>query len=141
LRQDPAKSGETALIRTSLLVLTCLALPAVAQDVDCRNTSVQMELNLCAEQDWQAADARLNRVYKATMAAMKAMDQSLPPDLQGAAATLRDAQRAWIAFRDKNCNLAGYPMRGGSAEPLLIYGCLRQMTEDRTAELQELTSY
>jgi uncharacterized protein YecT (DUF1311 family) len=125
----------------TLLSLACLATPAVAQAVDCANTSVQIELNACAEQDWQAADAELNRVYKATMAAMKAVDQSLPPDLQGAATTLRDAQRAWIAFRDRNCNLAGYPMRGGSAEPLLIYGCLRQMTLDRTAELQALTAY
>jgi uncharacterized protein YecT (DUF1311 family) len=83
----------------------------------------------------------LNRIYKAVMADMKAMDQSLPPDLQGAAQTLRDAQRAWITFRDTNCRLAGYPMRGGSAEPLLIYGCLRQMTQDRSAELQALTAY
>jgi uncharacterized protein YecT (DUF1311 family) len=32
-------------------------------------------------------------------------------------------------------------MRGGSAEPLLIYGCLRQMTLDRTRQLQELVAY
>jgi len=129
------------MLRFALLALTCLATPALAQDIDCATTSVQMEMNFCAERDWQAADAELNRIYKAVMADMKAMDQSLPPDLQGAAQTLRDAQRAWITFRDKNCRLAGYPMRGGSAEPLLIYGCLRQMTQDRSAELQALTAY
>ena len=129
------------MLRFVLLLLLFLPAPAVAQSVDCANTSIQLELNYCAEQDWQAADADLNRVYKDTMAAMKAMDQSLPPELRGAAETLRDAQRAWITFRDKNCNLAGYPMRGGSAEPLLIYGCLRQMTLDRTAELRGLTAY
>lgn len=129
------------MLRFVLLLLLFLPASAVAQSVDCANTSIQLELNYCAEQDWQAADADLNRVYKDTMAAMKAMDQSLPPELRGAAETLRDAQRAWITFRDKNCNLAGYPMRGGSAEPLLIYGCLRQMTLDRTAELRGLTAY
>ena len=36
---------------------------------------------------------------------------------------------------------AGFPMRGGSAEPLLVYGCLRQMTENRTEELWELVNY
>jgi uncharacterized protein YecT (DUF1311 family) len=132
---------ETAMFRPALVALTCLAAPGLAQDVDCTNTSVQIELNFCAEQDWQVADAELNRVYKDTMVAMKTMDRNLPAELQGAAATLLDAQRAWITFRDKNCNLAGYPMRGGSAEPLLIYGCLRQMTLDRTAELQALTAY
>ncbi len=129
------------MFRPALIALGVLAAPALAQEVDCANTSVQMELNFCAEQDWQAADAELNRVYKATMAAMTAMDRTLPPELQGAATTLRDAQRAWISFRDKNCTLAGYAMRGGSAEPLLIYGCLRQMTANRTAELQALTAY
>ncbi len=129
------------MLRFALLALTCFATPALAQDIDCATTSVQMEMNFCAERDWQAADAELNRIYKAVMADMKAMDQSLPPDLQGAAQTLRDAQRAWITFRDTNCRLAGYPMRGGSAEPLLIYGCLRQMTQDRSAELQALTAY
>ena len=128
------------MLRFALLALTCLSTPALAQDIDCANTSVQVEMNFCAEQDWQAADAELNRVYKAVMAEMKAKDQSLPPELQGAAQTLRDAQRAWISFRDTNCRLAGYPMRGGSAEPLLIYGCLRQMTQDRSAELQALTA-
>ena len=129
------------MFRPALLALTCLAAPALAQDIDCGNTSIQLELNFCAEQDWQEADAELNRVYKSVMAAMKEMDQSLPPELQGAATTLRDAQRAWIVFRDANCNLAGYPMRGGSAEPLLIYGFLRQMTLDRTRQLQELAVY
>jgi uncharacterized protein YecT (DUF1311 family) len=129
------------MFRAALIALTCLGAPALAQEIDCANTSIQLELNACAEQDWQAADAELNRVYKTVMAEMKAMDQSLPPELQGAAVTLRDAQRAWIAFRDKNCTLAGYPMRGGSAEPLLIYGCLRQMTLDRTRQLQDLMAY
>jgi uncharacterized protein YecT (DUF1311 family) len=129
------------MFRATLLALTCLGAPALAQEIDCANTSIQLELNFCAEQDWMDADAELNRVYKAVMAEMKAMDQSLPPELQGAATTLRDAQRAWIAFRDTNCNLAGYPMRGGSAEPLLIYGCLRQMTLDRTRQLQDLVAY
>jgi uncharacterized protein YecT (DUF1311 family) len=128
------------MLRFALLALTCLSTPALAQDIDCANTSVQVEMNFCAEQDWQAADAELNLVYKAVMADMKAKDQFLPPELQGAAQTLRDAQRAWISFRDTNCRLAGYPMRGGSAEPLLIYGCLRQMTRDRSAELQALTA-
>jgi uncharacterized protein YecT (DUF1311 family) len=129
------------MLRFALLALTCLATPTAARDIDCANTSVQMEMNFCAEQDWQAADAELNRVYTSVMADMKAMDQSLPPELKGAAQTLREAQRAWITFRDANCRLAGYPMRGGSAEPLLIYGCLRQMTTDRSAELRALVAY
>jgi uncharacterized protein YecT (DUF1311 family) len=123
------------------LATLCLAQPALAQEIDCAQAMAQQELNICAERDWQAADAGLNRAYKEVMAEMKAMDRNLPPDLQGAEAALRSAQRAWIDYRDANCTAAGFPMRGGSAEALLVYGCLRQMTLDRTEELRALVAY
>jgi uncharacterized protein YecT (DUF1311 family) len=64
------------MFRPALIALGLLAAPALAHEVDCANTSVQMEPNFCAEQDWQAADAELNRVCKATMATMTAMDRT-----------------------------------------------------------------
>jgi uncharacterized protein YecT (DUF1311 family) len=128
-----------------LAVLATLAtlqvLPAPAQTPDCANAMAQSELNICAEQDWQEADADLNTAYKQVMAEMKEMDRNLPPRLQGAEVALRDAQRAWITYRDANCTAAGFPFRGGSAEPLLVYGCLRQMTLNRTEELRALVDY
>ena len=129
------------LLALILLPLPTLSLPALAQTIDCANAMAQSDLNICAEQDWQEADADLNRAYAQVMAEMKAMDADLPPALQGAETALRTAQRAWITYRDANCTAAGFPMRGGSAEPLLIYGCLRQMTLDRTDELLALTAY
>jgi len=125
----------------SALTLVLAASPLFAQTNDCINAVSQQEMNLCAEADWQVADAELNRAYKAVVAEMRAMDASLPVELQGAEAALRTAQRAWITYRDGNCEVSGFPMRGGSAEPLLVYGCLRQMTENRTAELWDLLNY
>jgi uncharacterized protein YecT (DUF1311 family) len=126
--------------------LACLlavhaAAPVFAQDIDCANAMAQQEMNICAEMEWQEADVELNAAYKEVMAMMKSMDADLPPDLQGAEDALRTAQRAWIEYRDGNCTAAGFPMRGGSAEPLLVYGCLRQMTENRTEELWGLVDY
>lgn len=132
------------MIRPAVLtaVLTALfAFPAAAQDLDCANTMAQQELNACAYQAWEAADAELNAAYKLAIAEMKDMDANMPEDLQGADEALRAAQRAWITYRDANCVVAGFPMRGGSAEPLLIYGCMESMTTQRTAELQDMLSY
>lgn len=124
------------------LILACLfASPALAQELDCATAEAQQDLNQCAELDWQAADEALNDAYKRAMAEMKDMDANMPEDLQGAADALRDAQRAWITYRDANCLHAGFPMRGGSAEPLLVYGCMAEMTNDRTVELLEWLSY
>ena len=124
------------------LILACLfASPALAQELDCATAEAQQDLNQCAELDWQAADEALNDAYKRAMAEMKDMDANMPEDLQGAADALRDAQRAWITYRDANCLHAGFPMRGVSAEPLLVYGCMAEMTNDRTVELLEGLSY
>lgn len=127
------------MIRPAALVLACLAgLPALAQDIDCANAMAQQELNQCAYADWEAADADLNAAYQSAMALMKEWDAGVPTAEQGGAVALRDAQRAWVTFRDKACEAEGFAMRGGSAEPLLVYGCMRQLTEERTAHLVTL---
>ena len=117
-----------------ILALACLcAAPAMAQD--CANAVTQMDLNRCASDAWDVADARLNDAYQDAMALLTQWDAQLPEDERGGADALRAAQRAWITFRDQACAAEGYAMKGGSAEPLLVYGCLRQLTIERTAHL------
>ncbi|MCB6176838.1 lysozyme inhibitor LprI family protein [Rhodobacter sp. Har01] len=125
-------------MRPLLLCLALFALPAAAQDIDCANAMAQQELNWCAEQDWQRADAALNAAYKAALALLQRWDADLPEAERGGAQALREAQRAWITFRDKACEAEGFAMRGGSAEPLLVYGCMAGLTEDRAAQLRAL---
>lgn len=121
-------------------VILAGALPGVApaQIVDCARAVAQMELTFCAEQDWMRADAALNAAYARARAAMRAMDASLPPDRRGAERHLRDAQRAWIGFRDHACAAEGWVFHGGSAEPMVIYACRARLTRDRTADLLPL---
>jgi uncharacterized protein YecT (DUF1311 family) len=116
----------------------------VAQDIsaiDCTNTVMQQEMNACAEQDWMDADADLNAAYRAAMAVRKGYDADLAKSERGAEANLRNAQRAWITYRDAACAAEGYAMHGGSAEPLLIYGCRARLTEQRAEDLRLLTAY
>lgn len=112
---------------------------ALAQDVDCANAMAQMELTYCAEQDWLAADEALNVAYGEAKALMQQIDADLPKAERGAEVYLRDAQRAWIGFRDAACVAEGYVMHGGSAEPMLIYGCRARLTEQRAEDLRLLT--
>ncbi len=124
-------------MRLFLATFLCFApLAADAQELDCVNQTTQLDMNICAYQEFEAADAELNRVYAEAIAFMQAADRDYAPEGENEEARLRKAQRAWVAFRDANCDQAGFQMRGGSAEPLLVNGCLRFMTEERTAELQ-----
>lgn len=123
-------------MRILSILAVLVAAPALAEDLDCANTEVQVEMNACAEQDWQAADGFLNEYYGRAMAAMKEIDADLPKAEQGAAINLREAQRAWVTYRDATCAAEGYAMHGGSAEPMLIYGCRARVTEARAEELK-----
>ncbi len=134
-----------------ILALAAAPLPAFAQGAvpkdgatsapDCNEAQTQVEMNYCAEQDWMAADVELNAVYAEARDWLKSFDADLPEDRRSGPEALRDAQRAWIAYRDLACTAQAWPMRGGSAEPLLIYGCRRDLTEKRVAELRDLLAY
>ena len=124
------------LLFAALAVLS-LCLPASAQeDVDCENAMTQAEMNYCEAQSYQAADAELNAVWDEARAAAKETDASLHDDLKGADAALLAGQRGWLAYRDGQCELSGFEARGGSMEPMLVSGCLRELTEKRTEELR-----
>ena len=126
------------VIRPVALIMLMSA-PAMAQEVDCANPITQLDMTMCEYQAWERADADLNDMYGAAMAAVRQSDADYPIEGLSEEDRLRTAQRAWVAFRDANCDVAGYPMRGGSAEPMLINACLRSMTEARTNELMLLT--
>ncbi len=120
---------------TPVVIAVFLACPVAAQDVDCAIAMAQQDLNRCAHADWTAADAALNTAYGTAMALLTSWDANLPDADRGGAKALQTAQRAWITFRDTACAAEGWAMKGGSAEPLLIFGCMRQLTEERTAHL------
>nr|CAD6409360.1 hypothetical protein REQ54_00556 [Rhizobium sp. Q54] len=125
-----------------LLVGWTLATAAPAQDqpdVDCEKAMTQMEMTYCAEQDFAEADERLNAQYKVTRQAMKDWDGDAMDGLGSAAEALLASQRAWLTFRDAQCAFYGYQARGGTMEPMLIYGCQAELTRQRTQQLKEKT--
>jgi uncharacterized protein YecT (DUF1311 family) len=58
--------------------------------------------------------------------------------MKGAEQALVKAQRAWIDYRDAECDAFGFQARGGTMEPMLVAGCLANITDKRTKELKEL---
>ena len=111
---------------------------AAAQTDACNTAQTQAEFNICAAQDWEDADAALNIAYRFAVDEMKRIDADLPASQRGAEAALRRSQRAWITVRDDTCAARGYLMHGGSAEPMLVFGCRAEMSRARTAELATL---
>ena len=125
-----------------VLFAALFAAPAAAQNWDCSDPGAlpQQGMNYCVHQDYLAADAELNRVYKSVRAQVADMDHGARYDGKTEVEALRDAQRAWITYRDLACDGAGLLMRGGSMERLLVSACLEDLTLRRIEDLKAMVS-
>lgn len=122
-------------------IAALLFAPSLAFAQDCNDPQTQNEMNACAQLEWEEADRKLNDAYKLARSAMRQLDSDLPSDMVGAEIALRDAQRAWITFRDAACEAEGFQFRGGSMEPLIVITCMSNLTQRRTGDLLGLTEY
>lgn len=92
------------------------------------SAQTQAQLNATAAQNLRRADQALNTQYTATTGRLSTPSRTL----------LRDAQRAWITFRDQQCRYESSAVRGGSAFAMVQSDCLARMTVDRTRDLRRL---
>jgi uncharacterized protein YecT (DUF1311 family) len=127
---------EIILIAGVLALLT--AGGAGAQVIDCKSPTTQSDMTSCEQMRQEGADKALNVQYKKTRAAMVALDADLDGETKGAEKALVIAQRAWIAYRDAQCEAEGFQARGGTMEPMLVAGCIANVTDARTKELKTL---
>lgn len=111
--------------------------PSEAQTyLDCTNPTTQVEMTGCASKAWEEADANLNRVYVRAVTAARDRDGYLAEEAVTNEEILRDAQRAWVPFRDAACEAEATLARGGTLSNQLFYICLERLTRIRTEDLQ-----
>ena len=100
-----------------------------SKDRTCSAKNSQMEMNRCAEQQFERAD----KVLKVTLARAGALakDNSVKTRL------LVGSENAWVKFRDSECALVADEDRGGSIAPQSYRECLTDLTKERTKDLAE----
>ena len=97
-----------------------------AARAQCEEAKTTLQINECFAKELKKADARLNRVYRLTQ------EKLSPED----AALLQKTQRAWVAFRDAQCEAEHALMGEGTAGPMTLMSCKLEMTRKRTAEIR-----
>lgn len=108
-----------------LMVAFIAPLPAFAGADPCAKAQTQMDLNACTDQAYRAADLALNQTYQTLRKRLSEQSRS----------KLKDAQRAWISFRDAECTFIASGVEGGSAQPMVHSSCLTNLTRERTEAL------
>lgn len=106
-----------------LFALAPLVFVASTQAADCSNAATQGEMNQCAAEENKAADHELNTLYKQITTRLK--------DNPETRQLLIKTQRAWVAFRDAECNFAASGVEGGSVYPLIYRNCTTALTKAR----------
>lgn len=96
----------------------------------CMNKADAIDPNMqsCALDEAARQDATLNAVYKKLMTALEETGQK---------AALKTAERAWIAYRDAECDFEYGGKDGGTDGRLRADECLTRLTHDRILQLQE----
>jgi uncharacterized protein YecT (DUF1311 family) len=111
------------LVAGALLLFA--ALPARAQMEACATAQTQLDMNQCAAREYQKHDAAMNQIYQQLLARLTDAEQK---------SLLVEAERAWIAYRDKQCAFQT-SSAGGSVRPLIQFDCLDEKTSVHIAEL------
>ena len=114
------------------------SVPQAQEDVNCDEPTTQFDMTECAGRDYEEADAELNVQYKATRKVLAERDKDITDGSQSAAESLLTAQRAWIAYRDAQCETEGLQAQGGTMQPMLVSACLANLTTKRSEELKQL---
>lgn len=131
MRQDFA----TALLTAAILAVVVTA--GRAEIAKCGGTNVEM--TACVWEQYEAADAELNAVWREVLASIEASSDLMPPEaVQDWRTGLVQAQRAWAEFKDADCNIAvAHEWYGGTGANAAVGSCLYQHTQDRIDDLRE----
>lgn len=126
----------------ALVAASLLATQPAEDAPNCDEAMSQLEMNACAAIDFQRADAELNAAWRDALQQARRSDADIDRRYDRrptSEAKLREAQRAWIVFRDAHCTVVGYEeARGGSMEPLSFNSCRVTVTRERIEQLRAL---
>ena len=103
------------------VIIVCMLLAGTAQAKDL----TQSDLNQAASQQFDSADFMLNKAYQKLVAVL---DKDMKKEL-------KEAQKAWLKFRDLNSKFRSNQYKGGSLSGLIYIQARIEMTQNRTAEL------
>lgn len=97
------------------------------QDINCDNPQTTIDVNACAFQTFQQAQATQEKYLQASYA-HNAEDPAL-------ISAMKAAQQQWQAYRDAQCSAVYTQWREGTIRGLMALSCKTSLTEQRTHEI------
>ncbi len=125
------------LATLTLGLLTLLPFPAIAEEGGvCAGAETNVEIGDCVRKAFDKADAELNAVWGQVMATFKTVDFMSAEDVKAWKDELLASQRAWVQFKERDCETIVYEWWGGSGASNAVSFCLLNHTTARTEALK-----
>lgn len=96
----------------------------------CKNLTKQSDLNTCASRSLNIANESIGKVYNNYLKDLSPQEQL----------KLKEAQRSWVQFKEKDCSFETAPVKNGSMYPYVLSACLIDRTEKRILELNNMAN-
>ncbi len=126
--KGPMKSVAVATLVTMLASRDASAL-------DCANAITTPDINECVAIEKDKVEVKLNETYQRVLAFLDNSDPLIKEDAAKAKMKLKEAQRAWITFREADCDAVYAYNASGTIRTVMWIGCMQTHAEQRIAEL------
>jgi uncharacterized protein YecT (DUF1311 family) len=108
--------------------LCAMSLSSTIAALDCGNPQTQTDMNTCASLELDRETKKINLTYNQFRSTLN------PTQKQ----KIKEVQLAWIKFKDLACQFEASSLEGGSADAMVLNGCLAEKTRQRHQELRAL---
>jgi uncharacterized protein YecT (DUF1311 family) len=108
-------------------------------EVNCSEGNT-LERASCLDEELTVADKALNTTYKSLLKTLKRLEDENSNLKGGLIVWLKETQRIWISYRDKNCEFYSNFYSGGSQSNIELTGCKLEMTKERLNELNKVSA-
>lgn len=129
----------THTMKPSHLIGTLLGMALAcgsAHAIDCKQAITTPDINHCAKQEQLAVEARLNAAYQKTLKSLNEPDTEIEKYSE-MKQKLIQAQRAWVKFRDLDCDAVYAFHAGGTIRTVMFLGCMQRHAEQRIKALDQ----
>lgn len=129
----------SSIAKPLIFPLALLAASGSAAGLDCGKAITTPDINQCASIEQKKVEANLNKVYQRVLKSLGRQDESQPSSAAVRTSFIA-AQKAWIRFREADCDAVFQKYADGSIRTVMYIGCLQNHAERRIKDLEAYAS-
>ena len=110
----------------------------LASMATCGDLPNQTSMNECQIRVAEREDAQMNVAWRKVREVMRKADAEDASGRSQYMSALLSAQRAWLAFRNAECEIQSYEWKDGTMQPFTRSQCMAELARARSKQLTDL---